>query len=51
MILGLWSRGSGRVGRGQSGDGFAIAGLILGVTSFVLYLVLFRGLMLLFLFR
>jgi hypothetical protein len=51
VVLGLWSRGSSRVGRGSSGDGFAIAGLILGVTSLLLYLVLFRGLMFLFLFR
>ena len=51
VALGLWSRGSSRVGRGSSGDGFAIAGLILGVTSLLLYLVLFRGLMFLFFLR
>ena len=51
VVLGFWGRGSTRVGRGQSGEGFAIAGLILGFTLFFVHLVLFRGLMFFWLFR
>ena len=46
LVLGIAGRG-----RGSSGEGFATAGLILGLTSVLLYLVVFRGLMFLFLFR
>jgi len=46
IVLGVVGRG-----RGSSGEGFATAGLILGLTSVLLYLVIFRGAMFWFLLR